>query len=415
MGTAAPTTSLPSSPTASTSAHPELADLFRLSGKAYFQKYPASPSQYRVMKDILLCRTAALGGHQCRCDHCGYEHPSYNSCLNRHCPKCGSLKKARWLHQQQSELLDIGYFHLVFTLPHRLNPLIRANRLLLYNLFFQAVSATLLAFGQTRLGGLVGFVVILHTWTQLLLEHFHLHCLMPAGALVLDPPQWKPCSLKFIFPVQALSLVFRAKFLQGLEKLYRQGQLKFPADGSASQSLWQFKQLLRSTCQSRWVVYAKKPFGSPLTAMDYLGRYTQRVAFSNHRLLSLSTQKVRFQYRDRRDNDKSKETELDPIEFIRRFFLHLLPSHFMRVRHFGFWANRSKKKMLPLCRQLLDQPEPELPDLDAYALMEQLTGKDFSLCPQCHQGKLLIVAILPPQLEEALLPWLAITPRLDSS
>lgn len=398
---------------ASPSARPELADLVRLCGPAYCQKHPTSTAQLRVLRDVLLCRTAALGGHKCRCDRCGYEHPNYNSCLNRHCPKCGALKKARWLRQQHAELLNTGYFHLVFTLPHLFNPLIHLNRRALYQLFFQAVSATLLLFGQNNLGGLVGFVVILHSWTQLLLEHFHLHCLMPAGALAASSSQWKPCPLNFIFPVKALSRVFRAKFLQGLEQLYQQGKLQFPGDASAIPSPRQFRRLLRSTCQTRWVVYAKKPFGSPATAMDYLGRYTQRVAFSNHRLLSLSGEKVRFQYRDRRDNDTVKETELDPVEFIRRFLLHLLPSRFMRVRHFGFWANRCKKQLLPLCRQLLDQPDPELPSLDAPALLEELTGKDFSLCPQCHLGKLLIVAILSPQ--PASISWLTLAPRMDSS
>jgi len=338
------------------------------------------------MRAVEACRTQELGGHLKQCDTCGFEHPTYNSCRNRHCPKCQSLAKAKWLERQSSELLPVGYFHLVFTLPHEFNRLILAHKKILLALLFKAVSETLLQFGQRRLGGTLGITAVLHTWDQTLKDHFHLHCLIPAGALSFDHGRWRSARKSFLFPVKALSLVFRGKFLDLLEQACEKG--KIPAANNE----------IKASRQKNWVVYAKKPFGSPKTVLDYLGRYTHRVALSNKRILALENGQVTFSYRDRRDKDRLKSMPLDAQEFIRRFLLHVLPDGFMRVRHFGFLANRSKKHALPQCRKLLglNPALPEIPKRSAHDLLLELTGIDLSRCPSCKHGTMIVVAELPP-------------------
>jgi hypothetical protein len=301
------------------------------------------------MRAIEVCRTAELGGHLKQCDRCGFEHPSYNSCRNRHCPKCQSLAKAQWLQKQNAELLPVGYFHLVFTLPHLFNGLILAHKKIVLSLLFKAVSETLLEFGQSRLGGTVGIIAVLHTWDQKLKAHFHLHCLVPAGALSLDHSRWIKARPNFLFAVKALSLVFRGKFLDLLTQAGEKGRIETTSERV---------QALR---EKNWVVYAKRPFGSPQTVLDYLGRYTHRAALSNDRILKVENGEVTLSYRDRRDKDRKKSMTLDAQEFIRRFLLHVLPDGFMRIRHFGFFANRSKKHTLPQCRKLLGL-NPALPE-----------------------------------------------------
>lgn len=338
------------------------------------------------MRAVETCRTAELGGHLKQCDTCGFEHPTYNSCRNRHCPKCQSLAKAQWLQKQTSELLPVGYFHLVFTLPHELNRLILAHKKILLALLFKAVSETLLEFGQSRLGATVGIIAVLHTWDQTLKDHFHLHCLVPAGALSFDHHRWISARKNFLFPVTALSQVFRGKFLDLLHQACDKG--KIPAANRDTQALW----------KKNWLVYAKKPFGSPQTVLDYLGRYTHRVALSNDRILSVQNDQVTFTYRDRKDKDQLKSMTLEAQEFIRRFLLHVLPDGFMRIRHFGFLANRAKKHALAQCRKLLklDAALPEIPKKSAHDLLLELTGIDLNRCPSCHQGTMIVVAELPP-------------------
>ncbi len=314
-------------------ARAELADIFRSHGESYRRTHCLPVSQRKVMRAISVCRTQELGGHLKQCDTCGFEHPSYNSCRNRHCPKCQSLAKAKWLEKQNSELLPVGYFHLVFTLPHVLNGLILAHKKILLALLFKAVSETLLEFGRSQLGGQVGFITVLHTWNQTLKDHFHLHCLVPAGALSLDHSRWIGARPNFLFPVTALSQVFRGKFLDLLQRACEKG--KIPATNNE----------IKASRQKRWVVYAKKPFGSPQTVLDYLGRYTHRVALSNDRILNVQNGLVTLSYRDRKDGDRKKALPLEAHEFIRRFLLHVLPEGFMRVRHFGFLANRSKNRL----------------------------------------------------------------------
>lgn len=339
------------------------------------------------MRAVEVCRTAELGGHLKQCDACGFEHPAYNSCRNRHCPKCQSLAKARWLEKQRAELLPVGYFHLVFTLPHPLNGLILAHKKILLSLLFKAVSETLLEFGRRRLGGTVGIIAVLHTWDQKLQDHFHLHCLVPAGALSLDHSRWLKARRNFLFPVKALSMVFRGKFIDLLQQAGAKGEIETPSDK------------LQHLRHKNWIVYAKKPFGSPQTVLDYLGRYTHRVALSNDRILSLESGQVTFTYRDRKDKDRLKSMTLDAQEFIRRFLLHVLPDGFMRVRHFGFLANRSKQHALAQCRKLLGLPPPlpEIPKRSAQDLLRELTGIDLNRCPRCQKGNMIVVAELSPR------------------
>ncbi len=336
------------------------------------------------------------------CDTCGFEHPAYNSCRNRHCPKCQSLAKARWLLKQNSELLPVGYFHLVFTLPHDLNPLILANKRVLLTFLFKAVSETLLDFGRTHLRGQLGFITVLHTWDQTLNDHFHLHCLIPAGALSFDQSRWVSVRKNFLFSVKALSQVFRGKFLDLLRRAYDQGTLNFRGSSTALARSEQWTQQIKALRNKNWVVYAKKPFSSPEKVLDYLGRYTHRVALSNDRILSVQNGQVTFSFRDRRDKDRLKSMTLDALEFIRRFLLHVLPEGFMRIRHFGFLANRTKKQALSRCRELLglNPALPEIPNKSTQDLMRELTGADLSRCPRCKQGTMRIVADLPK-----LSPW----------
>lgn len=364
----------------------ELAEIFRSHGESYRKRHCLPASHPKVMRAVEVCRTASLGGHLKRCDSCGFEHPAYNSCRNRHCPKCQSLAKAKWLEKQTSELLPVGYFHLVFTLPHDLNRLILAHKRILLTLLFKAVSETLLEFGRARLGGTPGVIAMLHTWDQTLKDHFHLHCLIPAGALSLDRSRWIAARPNFLFPVKALSRVFRGKFLDRLKQACAKGKIEAIT-----------QHAIKELREKSWVVYAKKPFGSPQTVLDYLGRYTYRVALSNDRILALENGQVTFTYRDRKDGDRKKTMTLDADEFIRRFLLHVLPDRFMRIRHFGFLSNRAKKLALPQCRKLLGL-NPSLPQISkksAQQLLHELTGLDLSRCPRCHNGTMLLVGELP--------------------
>jgi Putative transposase/Transposase zinc-binding domain len=379
----------------------ELADIFRAYGESYRRNQPLPVSHLRVMRAVERCRTAALGGHMQKCDSCGFERPAYNSCRNRHCPKCQSLAKVRWLEKQKSELLAVGYFHLVFTLPHELNGLILTNKKILLGHLFKAVGETIVDFGRTRLGGQIGFITVLHTWDQTLLDHFHLHCLLPAGALSFEQKRWSPARKNFLFPVKALSIVFRGKFLDLLKKVFDRNKLLFVGQSAGLADCVAFNFLIHALRKKPWIVYAKKPFGSPAHVLDYLGRYTHRVALSNDRIVSTCNGDVTFSYRDRKNENRKKTMTLDAHEFIRRFLLHVIPKGFVRVRHFGFLANRSKS-LLSKCRQPLDlNPAlPKLPKKSVQALMLQLTGIDITRCPLCQKGTLAFLANLP-----VLSPW----------
>src|SRR6266540_4213183 len=287
-------------------ARPELADIFRSYGERYRKTHFLPASHLKVIRAVEICRTQELGGHLEQCDTCGFEHPSYNSCRNRDCPKCQSLAKAKWLKKQNSELLPVGYFHLVFTLPHVLNGLILAHKKILLALLFKAVSETLLEFGRSQLGGQIGFITVLHTWDQTLLDHFHLHCLVPAGAVSYDQKRWSPARKNFLFPVTALSVVFCGKFLDLLKSAFAQNKLLFVGQSACLADPVAFKLLINALRKKTWIVYAKKPFGSPVHVLDYLGRYTHRVALTNDRILSAHSREVTFSYRDRKDQNRKK-------------------------------------------------------------------------------------------------------------
>jgi Putative transposase/Transposase zinc-binding domain len=367
----------------------ELADVVRRYGTAYRRARRLPYSQHRVLNAIERCRTAALGGHREWCAQCGFERYAYNSCRNRHCPKCQALVKAQWLEARQAELLPVPYFHNVFTLPHQLNGLILChedNQRALLNLLFQAAAQTLLQFGRNNLGGTPGITMVLHTWDQQLRGHFHVHCLITGGALSLDQQRWRKARPKFLFPVRALSMVFRGKFLDGLRKLYDQERLRFPAPVAVLAGAEAFAQLLADLRRQGWVVYSKAPFAGPQKLLDYLGRYTHRVAISNNRLLSTDDGQVRFRFRDRAAGNQVKVASLPVAEFIRRFLLHVLPSGLQRIRHYGLLASRNKEALLARCRELLGADAPPAPEKRSTAdWLMVLLGIDALRCPRCSQ------------------------------
>ena len=330
-----------------------------------------------------------------RCSSCGHEHPVYNPCGNRHCPGCQSLAKARWLKKRQSEILPVNYFHMVFTLPHLLNPLIRYNRRLAYDLLFKAASEVLIKFGldpKHDLRGKVGFMATLHTWDQKLLQHVHLHCVIPGGALAKDESRWINAKSNYLFPVKALSRSFRGKYIYGLKEALKQGKLILP-------DRFNFYKLITELWKTEWVVYSKKPFAGPEKVFDYLARYVHRVGISNNRIKNYNNDNVTFSWRDRRDNNNEKLLTLTAHEFMRRFLLHVLPKRYMRIRYYGFLFNRGRKKNIALCRALLGvKEEPTEPDvLNARELMLSLTGLDTSRCPICKTGTLVSTRLIERQ------------------
>jgi len=378
----------------------ELAEIVRAHGAAYRQTHPLARAQRRALYAIEMCRTAALGGHRDTCDTCGAVQISYHSCRNRHCPKCQTLAKERWLAARRAELLPAEYFHVVFTLPHALNALAQGNPRVIYTLLFRAVAATLTTFGRDprHLGGDVGGTAILHTWGQNLSQHLHLHCVVIGGALTPDGARWIAAPPGFLFPVRALARVFRGKYLQALHRAFTTGQLRFAGSLAALAEPETFATWLQDLRQHDWVVYAKRPLAGPTQVLEYLGRYTHRVAISNERLVSHTDDVVRFRWRDYADGDRVKIMTLAAEEFIRRFLLHVVPDGFVRIRHFGFLANRTRRAKLARCRALLaPPPAPATSAIESVAaLMRRLTGIDIERCPVCQQGQLHCTEILAP-------------------
>ena len=378
----------------------EVADIFRAYGEAYRATHRLSGQQLRVMQSIETCRTAALGGHRARCDHCGAEVARYHSCSNRHCPKCQTLARVRWVQARLSELLDIPYFHCVLTLPHDLNPLAQGNPHLLYGLLFRSAAATLQTFGRDPkwLGGEIGLTLILHTWGQTLDHHIHVHGIVTGGALAPDGEHWLATKRRdFLFPVKGLGKVFRGKYLAGLERAYDQGKLRFAGSTSPLADRVVFRRFVAQLRQPNWNVYAKPPFASAEQVVSYLGRYTHRIAISNHRLIALQDGQVSFRWRDYRHGNTVKVMTLAVMEFIRRFLLHTIPRGWVRIRHYGVLGNRCRTHTLPACRRALNQtpPEPQ-PHESARDLMRRVAGIDVERCPSCHQGRLEVIATLWP-------------------
>lgn len=380
----------------------EVADVFRRYGATYREAHVLTGGQRRVMRAIEACRTAALGGHLERCDTCGHERPAYDSCRNRHCPKCQALAKAAWLEARRAELLATEYFHVVFTVPEAIAAIAYQNKAVVYGILFRATAETLRTIGADpqHLGAALGFLAVLHTWGQTLLHHPHVHCVVPGGGLAPDGQRWIACRPGFFLPVRVLSRLFRRLFLEQLQAAFARGQLHFAGPLAALPDPAAFAQYLAPLRQMEWVVYAKPPFGGPAQVLEYLGRYTHRVAISNNRLLAIEQGQVSFRWRDYQHHDRQKTMTLEAPEFIRRFLLHVLPTGFHRIRHCGFLGTRVRVVKLALCRQLLAMP-PVLPApalrrdyRDVYAA---LTGVSLRVCPRCQHGQMVRVATLPPE------------------
>lgn len=381
----------------------ELADIFRMHGNTYTQGHALTAEQYKVFNAIQNCRTSALGGHIEQCERCDAIQCAYNSCRNRHCPKCESFKAAKWLEARQAELLPVRYFHVVFTLPHELNNLVLYNKRILYRLLFESAWETLKKLGADpkRLNGEMGMLSILHTWSQNLSQHNHLHCIVPGGALKING-EWK-ASKNYLFPVKVLSKLFRGIFVSKLRNLYQTDQLKLPDRLTEKLSNNHFDKLLDIIMQKDWIVYAKPPFNKPEDILNYLGRYTHKIAISNYRILACSDQCVTFKWRDYANGNKIKIMKLKPKEFIRRFLSHVVPNGFMRIRNFGFLANACKAdKIKTILKQLRHEHKKPVKKKSVEILMLELTGKDITLCPICKQGKLKRISEIRPTLPKAI-------------
>ena len=359
----------------------EVQDIFGRYGASFIETHHPPPHIQKVIRAIHNCRTAALGGHTDTCDDCGYTHISYNSCRNRHCPKCQALSKERWIMARQRELLPVTYFHVVFTLPSELDTIVLQNQETMYNLLFKISQETIreLARDKKYLGAEIGLTAILHTWGQNLTMHPHIHMIVPGGGLTLHG-QWQKSCKKFFIPVKVMAKKFRGKFLHHL----KEAKLEFKGGQEYLKDAEQFYNLISSLYEKDWYVYCKRPFKTTQSVLEYLGRYTHRIAISNHRIISLSDGQVSFKWRDYRDKGKAKVMILSAMEFMRRFLLHVLPPGFTKIRYYGLLASAVKAKRLTLCRRLLNQLlivdyEP----LSTIELIQKLTGIDITLCPVC--------------------------------
>jgi Putative transposase/Transposase zinc-binding domain len=374
----------------------EVADVIRAAGPAFLERariYFGRP-QWKALNAILHCRTAALGGHIDECSRCGQRVLSYNSCRNRHCPKCQGNARHRWLEARRADLLPTRYVHVVFTLPHELAPLALVNKKVIYRLLFRLSAETLMEFARDPrlLGAEIGFFSVLHTWNQKLEHHPHVHCVVPEGGVAPDGSRWVRPRYNFFLPVKALAKAFRGKFLEAIEAAFTAGQLRFPGQMRSLAAPRVFAELLGKSSRHKWVVYAKRPFGGPEHVLTYLGNYTHRIAISNHRLIRLEKETVSFRWRDSAHKNKKRVMTLRVEEFLRRFFLHVLPTGFVRIRHFGLFSNRLRNVSLDLCRDLLEQA-----GLPATASATACSVAGFWLCPVCGGVMVLIERLTPAQ------------------
>ena len=378
----------------------EVAEVVRQHGDTFLQRYGStlSGAQQRALRAIVLCRTAALGGHITQCDHCNHQEQAYNSCRHRSCPKCHGAAQATWLAAREREVLETPYVHVIFTLPHDLGPLALQNPRHLYGLLFRTVAQSLqdIAGDSKHLGAEIGGLAVLHTWGQQLHHHPHLHCVLPAGGVAPDGSHWVPCRPHFFLPVRVLSRRFRRLYLAGLAQLYSQGQLTLTGGCRALAEPMPWQRLLTALHDKEWVVYAKEPIQAPRHVLQYLARYTHRVAISNHRLVALEDGQVTFRYKDYQRGHRLRTLTLDAVEFLRRLMLHVPPRGFHRIRHFGFLANRVRQEKLAQCRALLghathplareatvDREAPEVP-----------SGEPGARCPVCQQGRMQLIQTL---------------------
>ncbi|MDX1429201.1 MAG: IS91 family transposase [Rhodothermales bacterium] len=380
---------------------PEVADVIRRCGSTFVRSHGASLcfEQRRALRDIAACRSQALGGHKLRCDRCGHEKVCYNSCRNRHCPKCQAGARAQWLESRQQELLDVPYFHVVFTLPEAVGRLALQNKREVYGILFRAAAETLQILGRDpkHLGAEVGFVAILHTWGQTLQHHPHLHCVVPGGGIRRQTRRWVASRPGFFLPVRVLSRLFRSRFVAHLQQARDQRQIRFHGQLTPLTDQHAWRQWLRPLRSTPWVVYSKPPFGGALQVLKYLARYTHRTAISNGRLVAFDGIHVSFTWKDYAHDNRARTMTLDATEFIRRFLLHVLPKGFVRVRYYGFLSNRDRKINLRLVRSLLEQAEP------GGELHAEHPSLDPPNCPACRNGRLIVFDAIPPGRT---LPWL---------
>ena len=389
----------------------EVADVFRRYGAVYRDAHAGhlSLDQRKVMGAIEACRSPALGGHVEQCGDCGHARVSYNSCRNRHCPKCQGLARAEWLADRQADLLPVPYFHVVFTLPTAIAEVAYQNKAVVYGILFKAAAETLrvIAADPKHLGAEIGMVAVLHTWGQALQHHPHLHCVVPGGGPSPDGTQWVGCRPGFFLPVRVLSTLYRRLFLTLLQAAFDEGRLEFFCELAALAKPAAFAALLKPLRKAPWVVYAKRPFGGPAKVLEYLGRYTHRVAIANSRLVDMTDGRVSFLWKDYRHHDKRKVMTLDADEFIRRFLLHVLPNGFHRIRHYGYLANGHRAAKLGQCRQLLAAPAPQDTGVvgDYRLRYLQLTGRSLVICPCCGGGMINVAAIPPEKATHNMPIW----------
>ena len=366
---------------------PEIADILYHHMDDYKAEYPLWPEHRKIVSDLLNCRTAHLGGHIERCDTCGAVRITYHSCRNRHCPKCQHMPRERWLEKRKDEILPVSYFHVVFTLPHELNTIILNNKKVMLNILFKAASQTLLTFGENELGGRLGFIATLHTWDQKLKAHFHLHCLIAGGAVSKDGACWTPCKDNYLFNKKALSMVFRGKFMHYMNHARQCEKLKLTGT--------EYKKLKNQLYEKKWIIDVRDPVKNPEHVLEYLARYTHRVAIANSRIRAIKDGKVTFTAKDRKKN-KMESVTITAVEFIRRFLLHSLPKGFVRVRHYGFLANRNRTANLNTIRHLMGLSAPPTKETASLEeMMQKLTGIDITICPCCNKGKMQFFAEIP--------------------
>ena len=380
----------------------EVADIFRQYGSSYRERHKMPLSQLRSMRAIERCRTAELGGHVDECDSCGRIRISYNSCRNRHCPKCQFLKKERWLEQRREDILPVPHFHVVFTIPAKLNPLALRNKSVFYNILFRSVAETLieLARDPKHLGGEIGFISILHTWGENLMDHPHIHCIVTGGALDLDGTRWLSCREKFFISVKVLSRLFRGKFLNYLRESWEAQELEFQGTIANLQDPAQFSAFLKNLYCREWIVYSKPSFNGPEMLLEYLGKYTHKIAIGNHRIIKMQSGEVFFLWRDYADRNKNKTMRLEAAEFIRRFLLHVLPERFVKIRYYGLLANRNSNTMLSQCRKLLGVVTEKADAKNMRGTWQEFLLKVYAIdliqCPFCQKGRMIRKEIVLP-------------------
>ena len=364
----------------------EVQDIIKKYGEEYKEKHKMMPHIAKTMGAIEKCRTEKLGYHEDVCDECGYRKISYNSCRNRHCPKCQSIARAKWVEEREAEILNVKYFHVVMTIPSELYMIAYQNQSKVYKILFKATAETLeeLARDKKYLGAEIGFMEVLHTWGQTLVYHPHIHCIVPAGGID-KIGKWRNSKKKFFIPVKVLSRKFRGKFLYYLKK----EELKFYGKNEYLNNKQNFDELMSKMYNKEWISYCKPPFENAKSVIKYLGRYTHRVAISNERILSEENGEVTFKYRDYKDNNKMKEMTVKAEEFIRRFLMHILPPGFMKIRHYGLLGNRNKKTKLAVCKKLTNTTSPVKPKLTTLEILKKTLGVDFNICPMCHKGHLM--------------------------